>query len=334
MKNRKAALLLAGMLAAAGTFPAAAQEEAVTAPESAPVPAGPETEWKPETLPEENDPQTESGQASEAQEADIPEQAEELPDEEVIREEEFLPQPPKETDRERTEPDEGGEGLIEDTGKVVSDSVPGEPPVLPEDEDIHRGMFPGFEVDPSRYPAANVTENTLELYWFLRRELKLNHAAACGVLANVHLESNFRPIALGDGGTSYGICQWHNGRFSHLMSFCRGEGLDYNTLEGQMAFLKEELENGYRGVYQALEQVEDTAEGAYEAGYLFCLRFEMPDQLHARSERRGNLARNEYYEKDYEKLDEEMKLAAKLRKQYLQSQLGVTELFILESEQM
>ena len=202
------------------------------------------------------------------------------------------------------------DGLIEDDGTVVSDSIEGDPEMPLEelwDDQMHNRQFPGFEVDPSRYPSANITVNTVVLYRFLTRRMDLNHAAACGVLANIQLESNFRPLALGDSGTSYGICQWHNGRFTSLMNYCKQHELDYNTLEGQIAYLEWDLTHGYKGVYEALLNVEDSEEGAYRAGYLFCFRFEMPDQVEARSKRRGNLARDEYYGKDFDLLEWELR---------------------------
>ena len=202
------------------------------------------------------------------------------------------------------------DGLIEDDGTVVSNSIEGEPEMPLEelwDDQMHNRMFPGFEVDPTKYPPANITVNTVTVYRFLTKQMKLNHAAACGVLANIQLESNFRPLALGDSGTSYGICQWHNGRFSSLMSFCKSRGLDYNTLKGQLAYLEWDLTHGYKGVYTLLLKMQDTEEGAYEAGYLFCYHFEIPDQVAARSIRRGNLARDEYFEKDFDQLEWELR---------------------------
>ncbi len=154
-------------------------------------------------------------------------------------------------------------------------------------------------VDPSLYPAANFSENAREVYWFCRLELGLNHAAACGVLANVQLESSFRPLALGDGGTSYGICQWHLGRCDALVAFCSSHKLDYNTLEGQLAYLQYELTHGYAGVYRGLLTVEDTEEGAYRAAYIMCVQFEMPNQMEARGMQRGNLARYNYFGMDF-----------------------------------
>jgi hypothetical protein len=157
----------------------------------------------------------------------------------------------------------------------------------------------GFTVDPLQYPQAAMTDNVREIYRYLTEELELNHAAACGVLANIHLESSFRPICFGDSGTSYGICQWHLGRFSHLVSYCREAGLDYNTLEGQLDFLKLELESDYAGVLSYIKDVPDTAQGAYDAAYYWCVYFEMPDQMFLRGQQRGNLARNEYFAQDF-----------------------------------
>ena len=109
-------------------------------------------------------------------------------------------------------------------------------------------------------------------------------------------------MALGDSGTSYGICQWHLGRFMNLMAFCRSNDLDYNTLEGQLPYLKYELTHGYNGIYEFLRGVSDTEKGAYYAAYYFCMHFEVPDQTVARSEQRGNLAMNEYYGRNYDEV--------------------------------
>lgn len=172
-----------------------------------------------------------------------------------------------------------------------------------EDATNSNVTMPGFSIDPSKYPPANVGENTKTIYWFLRNEMGLNHAAACGVVANVQCESNFNPNSVGDGGTSYGICQWHAGRFSSLMSYCNSNGLDYNTLDGQLAFLKYELPALYSSVYSYLQSVPDTEQGAYDAAYYWCMHFEMPADTVNRSIQRGNLARD-YFTEEFQ-MDEE-----------------------------
>ena len=158
----------------------------------------------------------------------------------------------------------------------------------------------GFSVDPSQYPAANVDENTKAIYQYLTTEMGLNHAGACGVLANIQLESDFSPLSLGDGGSSYGICQWHNERFNSLISFCNANGYDYNTVLGQLKFLQTELSSSYPSVLAYIKSVPNTAQGAYDAAYYWCVHFEVPDHTAERAAQRGNLAMNEYFGKSFE----------------------------------
>lgn len=155
-------------------------------------------------------------------------------------------------------------------------------------------------INVNAYPEVDTSEAVQEIYQYLREKSGLNHAAACGVLANIHLESNFDPSAVGDGGTSLGLCQWHLERCSSLMSYCAVNELDYCTIEGQMEYLQHELESFYPHVLNYLLEVEDTAEGAYDAAQFWCLKFEMPSNAALRAIQRGNLAKTEYYPESFE----------------------------------
>lgn len=155
-------------------------------------------------------------------------------------------------------------------------------------------------INVNAYPEVDTSEAVQEIYQYLREKNGLNHAAACGVLANIHLESNFDPTAVGDGGTSLGLCQWHLERCSSLMSYCAANELDYCTIEGQMEYLQHELESFYPHVLNYLLEVEDTAEGAYDAAQFWCLKFEMPSSAALRAIQRGNLAKTEYYPESFE----------------------------------
>lgn len=184
----------------------------------------------------------------------------------------------------------------------------------------------GFSVDSSKYPAANVGENTIIIYQYLTSTMGLNHAGACGVLANIQLESNFNSLALGDGGSSYGICQWHNGRFNNLISFCNGMGTDYNTVNGQLQFLSYELEKSYPAVLHYIKNVPDTAQGAYDAAYYWCMYFEIPDHTVERAVQRGNLAKNEYFGKTFESTGAtETSVAAVQKVKTVREQMNVKE---------
>lgn len=133
------------------------------------------------------------------------------------------------------------------------------------------------------------------IYNFLHTELKLNTAAACGVLANIEAESNFSTSALGDSGTSYGICQWHSGRFDRLKQYCRTYGLDYTSLDGQLEYLRYELQTGYSNVLTTLRRLPNSEDGAYQAGYLWCYYFEIPASREESSARRGRNAQYFYW---------------------------------------
>lgn len=149
------------------------------------------------------------------------------------------------------------------------------------------------------FAASIPTSKTVQtIFDFLVDEMGLNSAAACGVLANIEKESNFNPTLYGDNGTSYGICQWHNSRFDNLKNFCAKNGYSWKTLEGQLYFLKYELENQASTTGHILDKIEDvpnTAQGAYQAAYDWCYYFERPANKVAKSEARGTRAKEDYW---------------------------------------
>ncbi len=122
-----------------------------------------------------------------------------------------------------------------------------------------------------------------------------NNAAICGILANMQHESGFDTTAVGDGGTSYGLCQWHNGRWDNLNNYCSEKNLDPSTVEGQVEYLCYELENSYPGVYETLKNVPNTQQGAYDAAYKWTVDFEIPANKESQGASRGNTAQTEYW---------------------------------------
>jgi hypothetical protein len=150
----------------------------------------------------------------------------------------------------------------------------------------------------------SVTSNANEekIFTFLVNEIGFNTAAACGVLANIYYESAFDPTATGDNGTSYGICQWHNERWDAMKTWCNNNGYNWKNLEGQLNYLKFELSkndsnylwNG-KTIYNYMIDVENTASGAYDAGYYWCVKYEIPANAETVGKTRGNLAKNSYW---------------------------------------
>ena len=152
-----------------------------------------------------------------------------------------------------------------------------------------------FEMIESAPPKVNEKE----VLRYCTQVLRFNKAAACGVLANVYCESGFRTNAIGDNGTSVGICQWHNSRWTNLRAFTPDE---WQTLPGQLRFMRKELYTGYQDTLKYLHSVSDDAQGAYDAAYYWCMHYEMPDKTESRSITRGYLAKNVYWER-YKDID-------------------------------
>ena len=122
-----------------------------------------------------------------------------------------------------------------------------------------------------------------------------NTAAAAGLLANISAESGFRPGTNGDSGRSYGICQWFSSRKTRLINYCADKGLDYTTLYAQLRFLDYELERFYPSVDRYMKNVDNSAEGAYDAAYYFCYNFEAPANRVGQSTSRAKAAQNIFY---------------------------------------
>ena len=142
---------------------------------------------------------------------------------------------------------------------------------------------------------ADAQENQETIYAYLTQRMGLTRAAACGVLSNIRSESGFRPDAVGDSGNAYGICQW-NSRRQSLVNFCEENGYeDWTSLEGQLGYLEYELSHGKKSVGAYLNQIPDTAQGAYDAAWYFCVYYEIPASRYDKGVTRGKNAVNTYF---------------------------------------
>ena len=125
----------------------------------------------------------------------------------------------------------------------------------------------------------------------------LNTAAIAAVLGNINAESSFKTDVWGDNHTSLGLCQWHNGRCTSMQNYCRQHGYSVTSVEGQMSFLKQELQSSYKSTWNKLTSVSNTAQGAYEAAYHWCVYFEVPTNKYQKAQERGNTAKYTYFPK-------------------------------------
>ena len=136
--------------------------------------------------------------------------------------------------------------------------------------------------------------NKEQVYTALRGE-GLSLALACGIMANIQRESNYNPKAKGDSGTSYGLCQWHKGRWDLLKSYCSERGIASDTISSQIKFLIWEFKNHYTKAWNSMMVEPDTAQGAYNVAYTMCVKFEIPASKETKGKQRGVIASYEHY---------------------------------------
>ena len=125
-----------------------------------------------------------------------------------------------------------------------------------------------------------------ETFAYLTEVLGLNNAAASGLLANFYQETMFQYKAVGGNGIAYGLAQWTGGNFTSLANWCGANGRDYTTIDGQMYYLKYDLETNYPAVYAYLKGLPNTAEGAGAAASFFCTYYERPAYTETRAAER------------------------------------------------
>lgn len=152
------------------------------------------------------------------------------------------------------------------------------------------------EVDPDARLSEYVEEDSSKIngnevmqyiYNSLRDNFGFNHAAACAVLANASHESNYNYTIVGDHGTSYGLFQWHAERWSALKKWCGDNGYDWKNADGQIAYLRQEFNGGYKGVLDYLLELEDSDTAAFDGAYYMCVHFEKPADLYGQANARG-----------------------------------------------
>lgn len=117
----------------------------------------------------------------------------------------------------------------------------------------------------------------------------ISKEAVAGIMANMYYESRFNLQDVGDGGTSYGLCQWHASRMNQLKKYC---GSRLNTVDCQLEYLFYELQRGYGG---STSSYVFGNYSAYDVGYRFCYSYEQPTSASSGGcVIRGNTAQHEY----------------------------------------
>lgn len=127
--------------------------------------------------------------------------------------------------------------------------------------------------EPSKIQYTEGDTNKQSICLTLLKSYSVNGTAA--ILTNMKHESDFNPSSIGDYGTSYGLCQWHDtspgeGRWTNLKNSFPN---NYTTIEGQLMFLDYELREGYSTLRNNL--ISGTS-SAGQLAYDYCYNFEVP----------------------------------------------------------
>ena len=152
----------------------------------------------------------------------------------------------------------------------------------------------GSGTSTGSFTTANTGNPNADAIYNALRQAGVSLAGAVAILGNIKNECNFDPNCIGDNGTSYGICQWHNERWENLKKYASENNGDPSSIEIQVGFLVKELQNGYKDLWDALCNAEDNEQSAMELAKKFCSEFERPADIPGQSEQRANNAKEFY----------------------------------------
>ncbi len=140
------------------------------------------------------------------------------------------------------------------------------------------------------FAAESPEQNKKEIYTYLTGTMGLNTAAACGIMSNIYHETGFRVDIYDASGGYYGMFMYYSGLSSQLFSWCDENGYDHRTINGQLTFFNYLMKKSYSSLLTKLQNVSNTADGAYSAADMFCREFERPANASAQGVRRGTYA--------------------------------------------
>ena len=94
--------------------------------------------------------------------------------------------------------------------------------------------------------SADKNKNAKAIYSYLRTELHATPQAAAGLMGVWDFESGFNPKSVNSSSGATGLAQWLGTRLTSLEAFANAKGKSKTDLGLQLAFAKQEFENGYK----------------------------------------------------------------------------------------
>ena len=112
------------------------------------------------------------------------------------------------------------------------------------------GSMPQFQVQARPITRAQTQKNAIEGMKFLMKK-GLCEDAAAALIGNFIQESSLNPYAVGDGGSAYGIAQWHPGRQQNIESHF-GKSLSKMSFTEQLNAALWEMKTGYPSCWKIM----------------------------------------------------------------------------------
>lgn len=139
--------------------------------------------------------------------------------------------------------------------------------------------------------SSNTNQTATSYVNYLMTKHKLSKTIACGIVANLMIESSLNPQAKGDDGTAFGLAQWRADRLQNLMTFSNNNP----TIDKQLDFIIHELKNGPdAGAKNAWTKMQ-TAKTASEIAKIFMKFYERPHK----DPNVNHIAKREQYANQY-----------------------------------
>lgn len=120
----------------------------------------------------------------------------------------------------------------------------------------------------------------------LYQRLGWSREQAAGLVANLHDESRMDHKAVGDGGSAYGLGQWHRDRQQDFAKWA-GKDIRDSSAQEQLEFVHYELTKGKE---QAAGMALRAARTAREAGQIVSMKYERPAAVFEAARNRGMTA--------------------------------------------
>jgi peptidoglycan hydrolase-like protein with peptidoglycan-binding domain/lysophospholipase L1-like esterase len=129
------------------------------------------------------------------------------------------------------------------------------------------------QAKPSSMSSTSIADANTVIDFFTSKGLTPEQAA--GIAGNIKAESEFNPMAIGDSGKAKGLAQWRDNRRKKLEKWTAQNGLDADSVDGQLKYLWWELNNSEKNALSKLKQQKTPS----DAAYAFAKYFERPKHI-------------------------------------------------------